>query len=68
MAECEKKFAEPVLVCPRALGQHPGSSEKSRMTSPAVRDAIYSGRVFNAEIIDSVSAGTSRTGRAIEIS
>jgi hypothetical protein len=42
----------PVLVHPRAPGQNPGSSEKSKMTRPAVRDAMYRGRVFDTGVIE----------------
>jgi transposase-like protein len=41
-----------VLVHPRVPGQNPLSSEESKMTRPAIRDAIYRGRVFDADTIE----------------
>jgi transposase-like protein len=41
-----------VVVHPRALAHNPDSSEESKMTRPAVRDAMYRGRVVDAAVIE----------------
>ena len=41
-----------VLVHLRACDHYSGSSSEPKMTRPAARDAMYRGRVFDAEIIE----------------